>query len=92
LAVWLNFMHESTMQLLLWHPRCWEIHYVKSRTIWTFCELQIGLTRRWDEMMTSTRWSFKQSKAILCDLCVLEMWCINCGNPVVRNAWSYHLA
>jgi hypothetical protein len=49
-VVLLNFMHESTVQLLLWHPRCWKTHDVESSTVWTFWELQMTLALRWIEI------------------------------------------
>jgi hypothetical protein len=43
LVVRLNFVHESTMQLILWHSRCWKTRSIKSSTV---CELQMALTLR----------------------------------------------
>jgi hypothetical protein len=45
-----NFAHESTMQLLLWHPRRGKAHGVTSSAVWTFCELQMALTLRCIEL------------------------------------------
>jgi hypothetical protein len=71
------------MQLLLWHPTCWETHGVKLSTAWIFCELQIALTLRCTEL-DELSFTMKQSNSLyLYVLCILQMWWIHFGHPVV---------
>jgi hypothetical protein len=74
---------KSTVWLLLWQPRCWKIRGVKSNTVWTFCELQMGLTLRCTQL-DELFFQLKQINSLYlvysCVLSVLEMWWINCGH------------
>jgi hypothetical protein len=74
--MWLNFVHKSTIQLLLWHPRRWKTHGVNLSTVWTFCELQMTLTLRsieLDMLFFQVDETSSVVSPIFCVLCVLVM-------------------